>query len=269
LQGCSVGTNAFSLSFSYAISSTVSETITYAEQTWQGKDVEIIVLETLVRFTVEGEEVYSSAKQAIEYGGLDYDNYLGCGRSFNTVPSSAITGTMKYFEHVGLYRYNLQELIGNILYNSLSDNYHATIITDDIVAMRNSFNDSEPHALTVGCSVWSDGVNYLIAPIGATVTEVGYSKVGDFAAGSGIIKGLLNTYQGIKYLDWETNEKTFTEIKTLEGVIAPEADVYIENEGNCIKNWANIKKDSQFYPIVSPSLDFSSEYNSQYSPLIF
>jgi hypothetical protein len=95
----------------------------------------------------------------------------------------------------------------NLTINSLDDD--ATWITDD----------SMPLGYFEGCTVFQNDsdseyaiVSYNHAGAPNESTKTGYTKTGDFPAGSGILKGLSNTYQGIQYLDWELIAKTFAEI---------------------------------------------------------
>lgn len=117
-----------------------------------------------------------------------------------------------------------------------------TIVSNDIANTRIT-NNLRPWHLTDGCTIFVSelsGADYRTATYKANGNPsvsaiVGFIKVGDFPRNSGVLVGLRNTYLGIKYLDWETNEKTYEDIKALESVIAPSGVFQIDNAGKCIK----------------------------------
>jgi len=125
-----------------------------------------------------------------------------------------------------------------VLTDKSSKGSDMTIVSSDLPTMRTVRNDNRPYHLTDGCTVFTNGVNYKIATYdinqAPNISSIGgYTKI-EFVAGSGILKGLLNTYLGILYSDWETNEKTFDEIKAIP--IIPKEDFQIDNSGDVIKD---------------------------------
>lgn len=137
-----------------------------------------------------------------------------------------------YKSDVDNFEYNFDNQYGDIIYDEL--NLH-TINAIDLPTDKWDYtlSDIEPKRLTNGCIVWFDGDNYKITPLGVESTS-GFTKVIEAPAGSGILKGLSNTYDGIKITAIET-DATFDDIDAI--VIPPKEDFRLDNSGDVIKDW--------------------------------
>jgi len=111
---------------------------------------------------------------------------------------------------------NLQD--GLKSYSLEGSAYEADILGTNAANVWDGRHNEEPTALTNGCTIFQNDstqafmfIEYFNgSPV--SITPTGYTLVGEFPVGSGILRNMTSLYKRINYSDWRESNKTFDEI---------------------------------------------------------
>lgn len=152
--------------------------------------------------------------------------------------TTQVTGKLSFFDFINKINYPLIERDGVICYDNNAVR-NDCILSDE--TMRSVLGGAKPFEIINGYTQFDNdstlgllNVSYYNGlPVLSTVT--GYTKIADIQPNVESNSG--NTLLGIKYLDWELNEKTFADIDAI--VIPPKEDFRINNAEDVIKDMAS------------------------------
>lgn len=111
---------------------------------------------------------------------------------------SALSTSVSYFKVAGKFEYYFNHGQGATIYDVSGNGNHATIVNAVLSNFWNGYIDQAPaHEHTLGATLYRNTTDNSIMPISMDLTGVekaGFTNLGYFAPGSGILKGLPNKY---------------------------------------------------------------------------
>jgi hypothetical protein len=176
-------------------------------------------IQTISFTTGSASTTFTLANQTLTWGGWIPDS-----RQFE--------GLMAMFEYVGLDKWFMSEGQGTTLYAENGND--GTLNTADLNAAWGTTDDkSEPFPLTEGATLYENDTDQTIMPLCFETSQVisGFTRSGWYPAGSGILKGLSNTYDGVQI----TGETTGATFESLDALPADDKYTITKPDANSIK----------------------------------